>query len=51
MIGYPMLMIGKTDMPKAYHPYGISLCLTGMARMAMIYRKSAKDIQLNKRFK
>ena len=30
MIGYPMLMIGKTDMAKAYHPYGISLCLTEM---------------------
>ena len=28
MIGYPMLMIGKTDMAKAYHSYGISLCLT-----------------------
>ena len=21
-------MIGKTDMAKAYHPYGISFCLT-----------------------
>ena len=21
-------MIGKTDMAQAYHPYGISLCLT-----------------------
>jgi predicted peroxiredoxin len=28
MIGYPMLMIGKTDVAKAYNPYGISLCLT-----------------------
>ena len=27
---YPMLMIGKTDMAKAYNPYGISLCLTEM---------------------
>ena len=23
-----LLMIGKTDMAKAYYPYGISLCLT-----------------------
>ena len=28
MIGYPMLMIGKTDKAKAYTPYGISLRLT-----------------------
>ena len=27
-LGYPMLMVGTTDMAKSYHPYGISLCLT-----------------------
>ena len=30
MIGYPMLMIGKTDKAKGYNPYGISWCLTDM---------------------
>ena len=38
MIGYPMLMIGKTDVAKAYNPYGISLCLTEMIRVREMIR-------------
>ena len=36
-------MNGTTDVAKAYHHYGISVCLTE--------NESVEDFQLNKRFK
>ena len=53
-LGYPLLLTGTTDMRKAFHPYGLSICLNEKAEdygfTFEAIQKAVNDLSLMQQF-